>query len=88
MLWTLIRFSNVIGHLEKGCEQLIRAVSKLGWQVHGDRGVVRQDNFPGDKAAAISETSIAKMVVNGYIEEEDDNETTDMDKREPKREKR
>lgn len=52
MLWTIIRFSNVIEHLEQGCEQLIRAVSKLGWRVHWDRGVVRQGNFPGEKAIA------------------------------------
>lgn len=49
---SIIRFSNVIGHLEQGCELLIRAVSKLGWRVHWDRGVVRQPNFTGDKAVA------------------------------------
>jgi len=32
-------FSNVIGHLEQGCDQLIRAVSKLGWRVHWDGGL-------------------------------------------------
>lgn len=82
---SIIRFSNVIRHLEQGCEQLIRSVSKLGWRIHWDGGVVRQANFPGDKAVlllAILETSIVKMVVNGYIEEEADNEATSMDKRE------
>lgn len=50
---SIIRFSNVIGHLEQRCEQLIRVVSKLGWRPHWDRGTVRQANFPGDKAVAI-----------------------------------
>lgn len=38
---SIIRFSNVTGHLEQRCEQLIWVVSKLGWGPHWDRGTVR-----------------------------------------------
>lgn len=49
---SVIRFSNVIEHLEQGCEELMRAVSERGFRTHWDREIVRKANFPGNKAVA------------------------------------
>lgn len=48
--YELYRFSNVLEHLEQGCEELMRAVSKRGYRAHWDREIVRKANFPGNKA--------------------------------------
>lgn len=45
---SIIRFSNIIGHCEQGREQLIGAVSKLGWRVCWCINVIRQIAFPRD----------------------------------------
>lgn len=49
---SIIRFSNVLGHLEQACEQLVMAVGKLGWRVHWGMDIVRQATFPRGKADA------------------------------------